>query len=101
MMFSRVLGSGKPIIIIHGLFGMSDNWNTIAKKLSPFFEVHLIDLRNHGPIIPSISEKVLSYIINSLLYSLKESMLGRIMAELRIERGMVYSKASIMLISNT
>ena len=74
MMFSRVLGSGKPIIIIHGLFGMSDNWNTIAKKLSPFFEVHLIDLRNHGRSFHSdhfnydhLTEDLSKYIIHNSL----------------------------------
>ena len=74
MMFSRVLGSGKPIIIIHGLFGMSDNWNKIAKKLSPFFEVHLIDLRNHGRSFHSdhfnydhLTEDLSKYIIHNSL----------------------------------
>lgn len=47
-LFSRVIGSGQPLIIIHGLFGMSDNWQSLAKQFSTFFEVHLIDQRNHG-----------------------------------------------------
>lgn len=47
-LFSRVLGQGQPMIIMHGLFGMSDNWQSLAKQLSLFFEVHLLDLRNHG-----------------------------------------------------
>ena len=47
-LFSRVIGSGKPLIIIHGLFGMSDNWQSLAKQFVDFFEVHLIDQRNHG-----------------------------------------------------
>jgi pimeloyl-ACP methyl ester carboxylesterase len=47
-LFSRVIGSGQPLIIIHGLFGMSDNWQSLAKQFSAFFEVHLIDQRNHG-----------------------------------------------------
>ena len=47
-LFSRVIGSGKPLIIIHGLFGMSDNWQSLAKQFADFFEVHLIDQRNHG-----------------------------------------------------
>ena len=33
-LFSRIYGSGKDIIIIHGLFGMSDNWATFAKIIS-------------------------------------------------------------------
>ena len=48
-LFSRKHGTkGQDLIIIHGLFGMSDNWNTIGKKFSKYCKVHLIDLRNHG-----------------------------------------------------
>ena len=47
-LFSRVYGKGSPLIIIHGLFGMSDNWNTLGKKFAENFEVHILDLRNHG-----------------------------------------------------
>ena len=47
-LFSRIMGEGKPLIIIHGLFGMSDNWQSLAKQFSQFFQVHLIDQRNHG-----------------------------------------------------
>ena len=47
-LFSRVLGEGQPLLIVHGLFGMSDNWQTLAKQFAAFFEVHLIDLPNHG-----------------------------------------------------
>ena len=39
---------GQDLIIIHGLFGMSDNWVTLGKKFSKHYKVHLIDLRNHG-----------------------------------------------------
>lgn len=39
----------KPLLIIlHGLFGSSDNWRTWARLLSHHFEVILPDLRNHG-----------------------------------------------------
>ncbi|MAR39120.1 MAG: alpha/beta hydrolase [Flavobacteriales bacterium] len=39
---------GQDLIVIHGLFGMSDNWSTLGRKFSKHFKVHLIDLRNHG-----------------------------------------------------
>ena len=45
---STILGKGKPLIVLHGLFGMSDNWYTLGKKFSSFFEVHLVDQSNHG-----------------------------------------------------
>lgn len=44
----RKSGNGQPLIILHGLFGSSDNWQTIGKKLSEKFTVYLVDLRNHG-----------------------------------------------------
>ena len=42
------LGNGEPILIVHGLFGSSDNWRTLGKKFSENNTVYLIDLRNHG-----------------------------------------------------
>ncbi len=47
-LFSRKYGDGPPLIIVHGLYGASDNWVTIAKALSENFEVFAIDQRNHG-----------------------------------------------------
>lgn len=47
-LFYRKYGSGPPLIILHGLYGSSDNWGTIAKKLSENFTVYLPDQRNHG-----------------------------------------------------
>lgn len=48
-LFFRKLGQGKPLIILHGLFGQSDNWNTLAKKYAESgYEVWVIDQRNHG-----------------------------------------------------
>lgn len=44
----KVLGEGKPIIILHGLFGMLDNWITFGRALSAHYQVFLIDQRNHG-----------------------------------------------------
>lgn len=44
----KEFGSGDPIVILHGLFGTLDNWQTIAKKLAENYLVFLIDQRNHG-----------------------------------------------------
>ena len=44
----KEFGQGDPIIILHGLFGTSDNWQTIAKKLAKDYLVYIIDQRNHG-----------------------------------------------------
>jgi esterase len=47
-LFFRKYGSGPPLVILHGLYGSSDNWVTIAQKISDGFTVYLPDLRNHG-----------------------------------------------------
>jgi len=42
------IGSGSPIIILHGLFGSKRNWSAIAKRLSAHHRVLTVDMRNHG-----------------------------------------------------
>ena len=45
----REFGEGQPLIILHGLFGQSDNWNTLAKRFGENgFKVYTLDQRNHG-----------------------------------------------------
>lgn len=44
----KIYGEGDPIIILHGLFGMLDNWQTIAKRLATTHMVILVDQRDHG-----------------------------------------------------
>jgi len=48
ILHSNSLGSGEPLLIIHGFLGMGDNWKTLARRFSETYEVHLIDQRNHG-----------------------------------------------------
>ena len=47
-LFHRTYGQGKPLVVLHGLLGMSDNWIMPAKELAKNFTVILPDLRNHG-----------------------------------------------------
>ncbi len=44
----KLKGTGKPIIILHGLFGMLDNWNTIGSQLAKMYAIYLVDQRDHG-----------------------------------------------------
>lgn len=44
----REMGQGQPFVILHGLFGYSDNWQTHAKKIAEYYRVILVDQRNHG-----------------------------------------------------
>ncbi len=49
ILYSKILGEGKKdILILHGLYGSSDSWLVVAKKLALKFRVHLLDMRNHG-----------------------------------------------------
>lgn len=50
-LFFREVGDSAhpPIIILHGLFGSSDNWLTISKLIADKgYRVLLVDQRNHG-----------------------------------------------------
>jgi esterase len=44
----KSFGEGEPLIILHGLFGSSDNWQTLAKGLATKRKIIVPDLRNHG-----------------------------------------------------
>ena len=44
----QTLGQGQPLILLHGLFGSSNNWGTVAKNFSQHYLVICVDLRNHG-----------------------------------------------------
>ncbi|MDR1055307.1 MAG: alpha/beta fold hydrolase [Prevotellaceae bacterium] len=47
-LFYRHIGQGSPFIILHGLYGSSDNWVGFARGLQNEFEFIIPDLRNHG-----------------------------------------------------
>ncbi len=47
-LFYRIYGQGRPMIILHGLFEMSDTWVGFAKHWASTYQVILPDLRNHG-----------------------------------------------------
>lgn len=47
-LFFREVGEGQPIVILHGIFGSSDNWLTQARLMSAKYKVFSLDLRNHG-----------------------------------------------------
>lgn len=70
-LFFREYGEGKPIIIAHGLFGMSDNWIRIGKALSVKNKVYLLDIRNHGQS-PHYKEHTYNAISSDFYSFLKE-----------------------------
>lgn len=44
----KVFGEGKPLVILHGLMGSLDNWQTLGKRFAENRKVYLVDQRNHG-----------------------------------------------------
>ena len=54
---SKIAGQGRPVVLLHGLFGAAGNWGTVQRGLTDVFRVIALDLRNHGasPHDPAMS----------------------------------------------
>jgi len=65
----KTFGEGEPVIILHGLFGMLDNWQTFGKKLAEEYQVFLIDQRDHGksPHTEAFNYKLLAEDLKSFI----------------------------------
>jgi pimeloyl-ACP methyl ester carboxylesterase len=105
----RKVGQGKPLIILHGLFGSADNWNTLAKEFSAQNQVFVVDQRNHGL---SPHDAVFSYeaMSNDLLELLNDnniekanfighSMGGKVMMQFASEHSYRINKMIVVDIS--
>ncbi|MEN8139530.1 MAG: alpha/beta fold hydrolase, partial [Bacteroidota bacterium] len=77
ILFSRIYGQGEPLLILHGLFGMGDNWVSLAKQFSKDYEVHVIDQRNHGQSFHS-EEWTYQDMVSDLENYIEEHQLGRV-----------------------
>jgi len=58
----KSFGQGPPLLILHGLFGTLDNWQTLGKRWAENFTVFLVDQRNHGrsPHLPEHNYPVMA-----------------------------------------
>lgn len=70
LFYREFSGEGRPLVIIHGLFGSSKNWITNAKELSKNAHVYAIDVRNHGDSFHSSS-----HTIQEMVQDLKEFLI--------------------------
>ena len=43
ILHSKIVGEGKPFVILHGYFGMGDNWKSLGNQFAQNYEVHLVD----------------------------------------------------------
>ena len=75
----KILGSGPPVVILHGLFGMLDNWFSFAKAWQDQYTIILVDQRNHGR----------SFHANQMDYALMAQDLHHLLVELGQEEVMV------------
>ncbi len=72
-------GQGRAVILLHGLFGSSDNWHSIALRLAESFHVFALDQRNHGQSPHSVE----------MNYSLMADDVNEFMAARGIEKSFV------------
>lgn len=65
------LGDGPPFVVLHGLFGSSRNWRSVASALSAEHRVICVDLRNHGrsPWIGSMTYSEMAADVRALIRS--------------------------------
>ena len=88
-------GEGEPLLIIHGLFGSSRNWKTLAGRFAENYRVITPDLRNHGDSFhaPSMSYAEMAQDIVTLMdteniasaYFIGHSMGGKVAMKLAHE----------------
>lgn len=92
VLHSKIIGDKpKHLLILHGLFGQSDNFATLSKQFAEFYTVHAIDLRNHGRSFHSddmsfdvMSDDILNYLNHHQIetcYLLGHSLGGRSVIE--------------------
>ncbi len=71
-LFHKIIGEGKPLIILHGLLGTSDNWYSLGRQFAENYQVILVDQRNHGrsPHNPAFTYSDLVGDLNELMQDL-------------------------------
>ena len=75
--FRDLGGTGNPIVILHGLFGSSQNWAGMGRRLTPHGHVYALDLRNHGDS-PHAATHSLADCVQDLLDWMHGQGLGRV-----------------------
>lgn len=91
----QVTGEGKPLVILHGLFGMLQNWGAQTKALSDEYQVITVDLRDHGrsphsteisyPLMAADIRKLISDLGHEKVDLLGHSMGGKVAMQLACE----------------
>lgn len=106
ILHSKILGKGSPLLILHGFLGSGDNWISLGRKFSEHFEVHLIDLRNHGRSfhddemdLEIMCQDILNYCEHYNLENLNiigHSMGGKVVMQLAVHHPTLVSKLIVV-----
>lgn len=70
-LYFREFGQGHPLVILHGLLGMSDHWIPLAKQFAEHFHVVVPDLRNHG-LSPHAEDFSYKYMLSDIVELLSD-----------------------------
>jgi esterase len=91
-----VTGEGPPVVLLHGLFGMGSNLGAVARALADGFQVHQLDLPNHGRSswqstmdLASLTRAIACYIdvnVTDSAYVLGHSLGGKVAMQLALTR---------------
>ncbi len=108
-LFYRNMGSGQPLIILHGVFGLSDNWMVLGKQLAHKYNVFIPDQRNHGNSPHSnifnynaLTEDLIKFIKNKQLNNpiiIGHSMGGKVAMKFALDYPDLVSKLIVIDIS--
>jgi esterase len=108
-LFYREFGKGQPAIILHGLFGQSDNWVTMGRRIADHFHVYIPDQRNHGqsphtPVqsFPAMSDDLSEFIDEHDIKNpvlIGHSMGGKVAMAYTLENPQDVSKLAVIDIS--
>lgn len=103
------IGEGPVLIILHGLFGSLDNWQSMVKKLSDQYSIYSLDLRNHGKS-PHSSEFSMSLMADDVYQFMQDhhipkahimghSMGGKVVLQLLKDKNPLIEKSIVLDIS--
>lgn len=112
LLFYRKYGDpkNKPIVVLHGVLGLSDNWDYFGKRFAEKgFHVIVPDMRNHGqsPRMEAFNYKVMARDVKKVLehehikrcYVIGHSMGGKIAMMLAFENPQLVERLEILDIS--
>lgn len=103
---AHVSGTGQAVVFLHGLFGSWQNLGSVIRAAAEHYQVHALDLRNHGKSAhhpnhdyPALAADVAVYIeerIGQPCYVVGHSMGGKTAMLLALEYPEWVSKLAVM-----